>query len=109
MATHEHNLSKDELRKKETRKVLYVAGILSVVTILEFALALNWPESLNRGILVSLMVILTLVKAFYIIADFMHLKYEVKMLAWSIVIPLVFIIWLVAALLIESDSIFLTR
>jgi cytochrome c oxidase subunit IV len=52
---------------------------------------------------------MTLVKAFYIVGEFMHLKGEVKTLIWSIVLPLVFVIWLIIALLLEGDAILQVR
>jgi cytochrome c oxidase subunit 4 len=35
----------------------------------------------------------------------MHLKYEVKVLYWSILIPIVFIVWMLVAFLYEGFSI----
>ena len=49
---------------------------------------------------------LTVVKAFYIVGEFMHLKHEVKALIWSVLIPTLFIVWLVIALIVEGGSIF---
>jgi cytochrome c oxidase subunit IV len=49
------------------------------------------------------------VKAFYIVGEFMHLKGEVKTLIWAIVVPLAFIVWLIAALLVEGDAILNVR
>lgn len=53
---------------------------------------------------ISVFVGLTFVKAFYIVGEFMHLKHEVKTLIWSVVIPTMFIVWLVIALLYEGGS-----
>ncbi|MDH3709674.1 MAG: cytochrome C oxidase subunit IV family protein [Cyclobacteriaceae bacterium] len=80
--------------------------ILAVVTLIEFAFAF----SMDAGVLrTSIFVGLTIVKAFYIVSEFMHLKYEVKVLIWSILIPTVFIVWLLLALLIEGEGIFNLR
>lgn len=88
------------------RKVWFTAGILAVVTAIEFILAFT----MERGpLLTSIFVILTFVKTFYIVGEFMHLKYEVKVLIWSIVLPVMFIIWLITALLMEGGYIFLER
>jgi cytochrome c oxidase subunit IV len=77
-------------------KLWKIAGILFVVTVIEFIFAFN----MTRGVaLYTIFILLTLLKAFYIIAEFMHLKHEVKSLIWSIVIPVVvfvlFVLWLV--------------
>lgn len=92
--------------KKKIHKLWQIAGILAVVTMIEFVFAVFLP----RGpLLYFTFIALTLVKAFYIVAEFMHLKGEVKTLIWSILIPLVFVIWLIIALLAEGASIFSLR
>lgn len=55
---------------------------------------------------ISIFLGLTVVKAFYIVGEFMHLKHEVKALIWSVLIPTLFIVWLVIALIVEGGSIF---
>lgn len=85
------------------KKIWMTTLILAVVTGIEFLLAFT----MERGtLLTSIFVGLTLVKAFYIVAEFMHLKYEVKVLIWSIVLPMLFVVWLIVALLTEGQSIF---
>lgn len=89
--------------KAKVRKLWKIATILGIVTAVEFFLAFTMP----RGILLySVFIGLTLVKAFYIISEFMHLKYEVKSLIWSIMIPVIFLVWLIVALLAEGGSVF---
>ncbi len=88
--------------KNKIRKLWKIALILAVVTAIEFAFAIVLP----RGpLLYFTFIALTVVKAFYIVADFMHLKGEVKTLIWSIMIPLIFVVWLIIALLAEGSSI----
>ncbi len=82
-----------------------VAIILAVITIIEFILAYSLPETM-RWTKVAIFVGLTIVKAAYIVAEFMHLKYEVKTLIWAILLPMVFVAWLVIALIYEGGSIF---
>lgn len=73
---------------------------------IEFTLAYFMKSG---GLRTSIFVIMTLVKAFYIVGEFMHLKHEVKSLIWAIVVPVIFIIWLLVALLTEGGSIFELR
>lgn len=88
------------------KKLWTIAGYLFVLTVIEFAFAYILP----RGVLLyTIFVTLTLVKAFYIVGEFMHLKYEVKVLIWSIVIPCIFVVWLVIALIYEGGAIFSVR
>jgi len=89
--------------KEKIKKLWRIAAILGIVTAIEFFLAFSMP----RGVLLySVFICLTLVKAFYIVSEFMHLKYEVKTLIWSIMIPTIFVIWLIVALLAEGGSVF---
>lgn len=80
--------------------------ILSVITAFEFTLAYLMKAGTLRT---SIFVGMTLVKAFYIVGEFMHLKHEVKSLIWAISIPVLFIVWLLIALMTEGGSIFQLR
>lgn len=89
--------------KAKIRKIWVTALILAAVTAVEFLLAFT----MNRGaMLTTWFVLLTFVKTFYIVGEFMHLKYEVKLLIWSIVIPMLFVVWLIVAMLTEGNSVF---
>ena len=97
------NIIVQPVNKEKVKQIWRIAIILGVVTAIEFVLAFTMP----RGVLLySVFIGLTLVKAFYIVSEFMHLKHEVKFLIWSIMIPLIFVIWLIIALLAEGGSIF---
>jgi len=88
--------------KEKIRHIWKVFFILLGVTVLEFIIAFT----VNAGVLrTTTFVLLTIVKAAYIVGEFMHLKYEVKVLYWSILIPLVFIVWMLVAFLYEGFSI----
>jgi len=83
-----------------------VAGILTVLTAIEFVIAFTMGAgNLRTGIFIGM----TIVKAFYIVGEFMHLKHEVKTLIWSILIPMIFVVWLVIALIYEGGAIFDAR
>jgi cytochrome c oxidase subunit 4 len=51
---------------------------------------------------VAIFVAMTIVKAAYIVGEFMHLKHEVKVLIWSILIPMVFVVWMLVAFVYEG-------
>jgi cytochrome c oxidase subunit IV len=72
---------------------------LFAITTLEFIIAFTMT---NKGIKTPLFVGLTLLKAFYIMAYFMHLKYEKLNFAYAILIPCLFVVVLLAALFLES-------
>jgi cytochrome c oxidase subunit IV len=80
--------------------------ILCAITAVEFIIAFTMPAGPLR---VFIFVGMTIVKAFYIVAEFMHLKHEVKSLIWAIMLPIIFIIWLLIALMYEGGSIFQVR
>ena len=88
--------------KEKIKKLWTVAGILLAVTIVEFIIAFTMNAGVSKT---TIFILLTIVKAAYIVGEFMHLKYEVKVLYWSILIPLVFIVWMLVAFLIEGFSI----
>jgi len=92
--------------KAKIRRIWMTALFLGVVTAIEFVFAFTMDAGVLRT---SIFVGLTLVKAFYIVSEFMHLKYEVKVLIWSIMIPTLFIVWLLLAMLIEGEAIFNVR
>jgi cytochrome c oxidase subunit IV len=92
--------------KERIKKIWRTALVLGVITTIEFVIAFTMVSSALRT---SLFVGLTLVKAFYIVSEFMHLKYEAKVLIWSILVPTMFIVWLLLALLMEGEAIFMVR
>ena len=88
--------------KPQTKVIWRTFWILLGLTALEFAIAFTIGASMFRNVV---FIGLTLVKAFYIVAEFMHLKHEAKVLMWSIVLPIIFIVWLLVALLVEGEAI----
>ena len=97
------NLTAEEKHKAKMKTIVRVTIILSAVTMIEFIFAFAMGAGTART---ALFFILTIVKAYYIISEFMHLGHEVKPLKWSIIFPLAFIAWLIVALLVEGDTVF---
>jgi cytochrome c oxidase subunit 4 len=90
----------DEAAGVATRKKIWtVFWILFILTAIEFVIAFTVPRGAFRNITY---IVMTLVKAFYIVGTFMHLKDETKSLIMTILIPLTFVLWLILALLIEG-------
>jgi cytochrome c oxidase subunit IV len=90
------------------KRLWTVALILGVVTALEFAIAFGVPHE-YKDTRVWIFIVMTIVKATYIVGEFMHLKYEVKVLIWSIVIPMIFVIWMLVAFVYEGMAIYDVR
>lgn len=88
--------------KEKIKKLWTVAAILGGVTAVEFIIAFALPHGVFKTFL---FVALTIVKAGYIVLEFMHLKYEVKVLFWSILIPMIFVVWMLVAFVYEGMKI----
>jgi cytochrome c oxidase subunit IV len=58
----------------------------------------------SRLVLNAIYVSLTMVKAFFIVAEFMHLRHEIKNLILTIMIPLMLFVWFIIAFLADGDS-----
>jgi cytochrome c oxidase subunit IV len=101
---HSDNLTPEEAHKATVRRIWTVTGILAALTLVEFLLAFTMTPGMARNMI---FVIMTFIKAFYIVGEFMHLRHEVKALIWSIVLPCAFVVWLVVALLTEGSFIFM--
>jgi cytochrome c oxidase subunit IV len=95
------NVEVKPANKEKINKLWRIAGLLGAVTAIEFLIAFTIPAG---AIKIILFVVLTLVKAFYIVAEFMHLGHEVKGLIWSIVLPVIFIVWLILALIMQGGA-----
>jgi len=86
--------------------------VLSIVTTIEVALVIMKPQILMTSFLRMkllnwIFIILTIVKAYYIAWDFMHIRDERSGLKNAIVLPLVILIpYLAFILILEGDYIF---
>lgn len=112
---HEHKL--EILRglvkfKSNTQKIWGVLILLSIVTAIEVILGIYKPSALlapflGMKLLNWIFIILTIVKAYYITWDFMHMRDETKALRRVVVWTAVFLIcYLVFILLQEGGYIF---
>lgn len=90
--------------KEKIKKLWTVAGILGAITAVEFAVAFLVPHEYAQA-RVWIFITMTIVKAAYIVGEFMHLRHEAKILIWSILIPLIFIVWMLVAFIFEGSSI----
>lgn len=80
-----------------TKWIWKVFWILLIVTTVEVALGIIKPEflmakMLGTSILNIIFIVLTIFKAYYIVAEFMHLGHERKNFIWTITLPIVILI-----------------
>lgn len=107
-AHHDHQ--EGEIAKPNTAWIWRVFWILLIVTAIEFIIALALPVSIVPASIKNfLYIFLTIVKAAYIVGEFMHLRHEVRFLLWAIILPMIFIVWLLAILIAEGGSVFELR
>jgi cytochrome c oxidase subunit IV len=106
MAHHEETSHIQVLppNKEKIKKLWTVAGILGLITAFEFAVAFLVPHEYAQ-LRVWTFILMTIVKAGYIVGEFMHLRHEAKVLIWSILIPMVFVIWMLVAFVYEGMAI----
>lgn len=102
-STEEH--PHEEHAGLDKKKIWQVFGILLLITIIEFIIAL-WVlpnEYMSHAVGNYIYIFLTLLKAYYIVAYFMHLKYEKLGLQLVLTVSFVFIIYFIVLMLIEGD------
>jgi cytochrome c oxidase subunit IV len=89
-------------------KIWQVFFYLLGITGLEFFIALFLlpHRYLNHGVGNFLYIVLTLVKAFYIVGYFMHLKFEKLAFKTGIIISLIFIIYFIVLMLTEGSYLY---
>ena len=99
----------EEEGKKIRKKIFFVTALLSIITAVEVAMGIVWGKAhidVNGAGWMSIkiaFIVLTLIKAGYIVMVFMHLGDERKGLKYTILIPYgIFIIYLFFILYTES-------
>ena len=113
---HEHKLAifRGAVKfKSNVSKIWGVVAFLSIVTIIEVALGIIRPaflidtHFLALKLLNWIFILLTIVKAYYITWDFMHMRDETTGLRRAVIWTSIFLIaYLVVLVLIEGDYIF---
>ena len=101
----------DNHSKEEAIKVVMKGlGLLAVITIAEVAIALVGNGHLIEGftlpkvIMYPVMIGLSLYKAYFIIYEFMHMKYEMSGLRMTVLLPTLLLVWAIVAFFQEGDS-----
>lgn len=89
--------------KTKIRKIWRVAIILSLITAVEFVIAFTIGPGTAKNFL---FIGLTIWKAFYIVSEFMHLGHEKRSLKLSILLPLLFVIFLIFILMYQGSALY---
>ncbi|MFP5471690.1 MAG: cytochrome C oxidase subunit IV family protein [Bacteroidia bacterium] len=90
------------------KKIWKVTAILTAITIFEVALGIMIKQGTSMWPMVkTAFILLTIVKAAYIVLVFMHLGDEKKIFKYTILVPyLIFIIYLIIIAVMEANYIF---
>ena len=76
--------------------------ILLGLTLIDLVLYFYIPTGMTKNVI---FILLGIVKAYFIVGTFMHLKDEVKSLIWTVILPAMFVVWLLVALIVEGGYI----
>jgi cytochrome c oxidase subunit IV len=99
------HLTYEQSKSLATKTIL----ILAVITIVEVIFALLGKGYIIEGlhfpvfIMGSVMIIMSIVKAYLIIYEFMHMKYELPGLVKTVLLPTLLLVWAVIAFLAEGN------
>ena len=108
MAHHDHTLDAHAHGEgMGVKRIWQVFGILLFITAIEFLVALgfvhHWQIVTKGPALYAFYIVLTLIKAYYIVAFFMHLKFEKKSFIITCSIVFIFIVYFIVLMLIEGN------
>lgn len=98
-----HTDIKSEESRNQIKRIRKVLILLSIVTIVEVGFGLLFSYSMPRALLNTIFLVLTLVKAGYIVSVFMHLGDEVKSFFWMVLMPLLLFVWFIIAFLADGS------
>ena len=91
----------------DTKAIWRTFWILLIITCIELVVGMfvapHFPHTTKVWFNI-LYIIFTGAKAFYIIAEFMHLRHEIKNMIMTIAIPALLFIWFIGAFLWDGDS-----
>lgn len=105
--THGQKSHGDEGHSFDAKAIWRTFWILLIITCLELIIGMFvaplFPHSTKIWFNI-LYIIFTAAKAFYIIAEFMHLKHEIKNMVMTIAVPALLFIWFIGAFLWDGHS-----
>ena len=99
--------------EESKKKVFFGLGLLGAVTLVEVLVSLSAKGHIIPGLekyaflfysAGVLLIGLSLYKAYFIVYEFMHMRYEVKGLAMTVLLPTVLLIWAIIAFFQEGNS-----
>jgi cytochrome c oxidase subunit 4 len=99
------------LSYEESKKLVFKGLILlGVITMIEVFIALIGNGHIISGfhlpkyIMYPVMIGFSMYKAYFIVYEFMHMRYEVKSLAMAVLLPMTLLIWAMVAFFSEGNK-----
>jgi cytochrome c oxidase subunit IV len=89
--------------KSQIKKIWKVFWILLVITLVEVAIGMLLSHTLPKALIIFIFLSLTLLKAGYIVAIFMHLADEFKGFMITVLVPLFLFVWFIIAFLFDGN------
>ena len=93
------------LDKAKVKTFLTVTLILFIVTLIEYGIAFLIPHE-YKWLRIVLFISLTIVKAYYIVSEFMHLGHENKPFKRAIIFPVTFVLFLIFIMMYQGGALF---
>lgn len=115
MSHHDHNhqpapnhlaVSEEEYQHHKS-DIWKTTALLSFVTVFEVVFAIvyeKWFPNAPTIVLRLGLVIMSLFKAGYIMAVFMHVKHEKKHMIFTILLPFTLLIWMIIAFMLDGTA-----
>jgi len=97
------------------KSILTCLAILAAITVIEVLFAFMvtvWKTidlSESMWVFKSVMIVMSSAKAYFIVNEFMHMKYEKKSFVFYTLVSLPFLFWFIIAMLYEGNSYKLSR
>ncbi|MCB9033052.1 MAG: cytochrome C oxidase subunit IV family protein [Chitinophagales bacterium] len=92
----------EEQYNSQVKAVWKATAWLTVITVVEVAVALGLGHAVPKIVLNIFFAMASVAKAFFIIGEFMHLKYEKRAFIISLGVPLIFLVWAIIAFTVDG-------
>lgn len=89
--------------KTQIKRIWKVFWILLIVTVVEVLMGMYLHHTLSKAVLATAFLLMTVLKASYIVSVFMHLGDEKKTFFWSVLMPMVLFVWFIIAFLADGS------
>lgn len=101
--SHHHGGVESAESKKQVKRIWMITLYLSIITVFEVGVGLiAYNQGFHNYWLIAYFLILTLVKAYFIVKVFMHLGDELNNFVWLIIGPLFLFVWIIIAFLMDG-------